>query len=508
MKKNVFLVPLIVIAFILCSCTDEDLALISIDQQKIELSEEEYTSIAFDYPKEIPQSDLYAMIESFISQNPEKNQTRSTYCYNYRILSRKDIGKICVGSERTRSERVDSILETRIPCYEVLVENGNESSYVLVSADERAPGILVYFPKFPTTEEEIDKALSNPNTKAILTMSQMQIAKDVNSVEQNKKLYRQETIKKICSQLNIPLDDFCYDDVKNKLAIKDRPENKTRSGNAYYSIPTQVLQYRTAIQTPLRWWQYAPYNRALDMDSIRYSWSLFPEYDHVPAGCATIAIANLESIIQRSVVNGVAVNWTTLRQDSVLYEAVPGIPGPSSPSATLTMAGNLIEGIYDALGSEPLRDNDGYVTSTNALEYDVFDYIEDNFNCSYRQWFNPDSVLTSLLYYRPVFVSGLMAGDDGPGTEVYEDGHMFIIDGFVIAAKNYQTNSYTNTRSVIVQNYDMYWHVNLGWGPCSAAYFKLDSNTHCTIDFPDSFGRNNWIYLQYQKIVTNIRTKS
>lgn len=68
-------------------------------------------------------------------------------------------------------------------------------------------------------------------------------------------------------------------------------------------------------------------------------------------------------------------------------------------------------------------------------------------------------------------------------------------------------SSNAQTRSDIVQYYDMYWHINLGWGDNSNAYFRLDSDATCTPQFIDKYGRYNLVPTKDMMIISHLSIK-
>ena len=509
MKKLVSLIYGCISLVAISSCTNSYEEMVSEKSSNLQLSEKEYASIAFDNPGEIPATELLEMVKSFICQNPENlSMTRGNGNFRVKDIISKKVSNVIETNQTTRSDFANDFRTCGIPCYDIYVEYGGKNSYVFASADERAPGVLAYFPDFPTDERDIAIALNNPNTKAIISMASSQLIKDITVVEQVRKLYRDETIEKICSQLAIPISSYDYNRVKDRIEIVGGDAFAlTRSSNAYYSIPTQVIAYRLPM-TPLRWDQRPPYNRALPVEYVKFPSDYYPSYKNVPAGCTVIATALLESIIQRPVVNGVSVNWSLLRQDSVLIEAIPELGQTGSSITKLNMAGNLIKGIYEELNAYSfVKENTTYTSATIVNPNDFWSYMYDNFYSSGLIMFNPDSVLLSMYNNRPVILCGPLIGNDGPGTESYVDYHSFIIDGYVQAKKSTPSLSIMETKAEILKKDDLYWHANLGWGPYSAAYFKLNDDTTCTIDFTDSYGRDNLIYLSQQQIFSNIRAK-
>lgn len=90
-----------------------------------------------------------------------------------------------------------------------------------------------------------------------------------------------------------------------------------------------------------------------------------------------------------------------------------------------------------------------------------------NFKYEKYQKFDLDIVLASLNANKPVYISGEVYGIQAEDENDYGwERHAFVIDGYMIRIKLpvMSPSSNVHTRSDIVQYYDMYWHINLGWG--------------------------------------------
>ena len=91
--QNYFVTALICIG--VCSCNSDEIDLSdAVDASSIELTAAEYASIAFDDPGEISQTDLHAMVESFMSASSENPLTRSLGTSEFKVYSKTDIGKV------------------------------------------------------------------------------------------------------------------------------------------------------------------------------------------------------------------------------------------------------------------------------------------------------------------------------------------------------------------------------------------------------------------------------
>lgn len=102
--------------------------------------------------------------------------------------------------------------------------------------------------------------------------------------------------------------------------------------------------------------------------------------------------------------------------------------------------------------------------------------------------YDPDVLLSSMNAYKPSWISG--------------QNHAFIVDGYIICQKASKALT-IETRADIVKMYDMYWHINLGWGGNYDGYYKLNPDTNVDIE------AGSKIYnTQYLKIKANLSKKN
>lgn len=456
------------------------------------------------------------MVANFINLQDGNAETRSFSAPLFTIKSKSYLGKKS-DSELTRS--VNPEIDEAVPVYELMVDNNNQTFFALVSADERAPGVLALFSDFPTKENEITEGLNHPNTKAIFSLTKYQLIKDIEKVEQTRTEIRDQTVEKICNKLNIPVNEYSFDKVIDKISVEEIAVSRNSSGT---QMPSQQVITQKAPMCKIAWTQYEPYNRSCP-PGPKMIW-LSPSMGLVqnlpsPAGCVTIACMGIEACVERPSIGGIPMNWSYYKSAKTLFEANSGQSG-GSPALELDRAGKAIKYIYEQLGSFPQYDTaldiNGksvrYISATAAFSGRGENYITSNFNYTNNQSFDPDVVLSSLNAGKPVFVSGDVYGDK-PGHigDNHWEGHCFVIDGYMITQKapatyDLQANAPTS-RSVIVQYYDMYWHINLGWGGNSNAYFKLDSDATCTPELTDELGRYNLVPLKNMTIITHISKK-
>lgn len=498
---------LVICLFCLISCDSMHLDDFSVESSNssIELTPEEYLSITLDNEHEFSQEDIHSMVLDFISLT-DTLQTRSNDNKSVVYSKREIISKESYNYSRSNFSDSDTI-----PIYNVTFRDNEITHHALVSADKRAPGVIAYVTTNSTSDTNLDEVLNCSNYKTISTLAKMQLIKDIHHCDSIVPILKKETISKICKTLNIDSASFSISKIKNRISIKNTTTTRTHAG---IDMPSQQIIIQKTPMSQILWDQKTPYNRGCPSAKVLISIPGIGNMlidDHVPAGCVTIACMNVEACIERNSIGGIPMNWTYYKSSKTLFEAVEGQSG-GTPALELDRAGKAIRYIYDALNSwsnYSFLNGDMYVHSTGSSSGS--NYIINNFNCSDEQSFDPDVVLSSLNANKPVYVSGIVIGNTVEDPDnLTSEGHAFVIDGYIICEKSYSLNQIYNepkTRSDIVKYYDMYWHLNLGWGNGSSAYFKLESDATCSPEFIDRYGRYNLMHLNSMKIIPNISKK-
>lgn len=503
MKKLIIIILVAFTAIAFNACTDEQELITNTDipeNDKIALTQDELASISFDDLSEISEETVFSIVQNFINIKSGNTETRTASAPKMSVKTKTYLKKQS-NTGTTRSINKES--EESIPVYGVMVKNGETMSYAVVSADNRDPNILAFIDNFPTDEAKIKEGLNDPNTRAMISLAEGQLIENIENVEQIKTDLREKTIAKICKELNITVDEYSYENVADKLNVNGKPVTRNHVG------VQEPLGNFIAEKKPLCkiiWEQKAPYNGECPINKIliplgEYS---FVTDGRVPAGCVTIACIHAEACVERPTIGGVPMDWNYYKTAVTMDESV-------TPALQLQRARLAIRYIYDQLACSNIgayHNEQWYVHATGSSQGE--NYIKRNFNYEHDQKFDPDVVLASLNANKAVYVSGLVYGNQEENADLYGwEGHAFVIDGYMIKTKMplMSTSSAAHTRSDIVQYYDMYWHINLGWGDNSNAYFRLDSDATCTPQFTDKYGRYNLVPTKDMNIISHLSSK-
>lgn len=508
MKKSILYISLLIVVFF-SACSDvTDVETNSIDNSntsKIFLTDSELTSISFDKIIEASEEKVCSMITDFLVLKSGDLQTRNTSNMKFTVKEKSYLANKEV-SALTRSSDL-ALAEESIPVYKVMIEENGKSTLAYVSADMRAPGVLAIFDNFPSNEAAFEIGMNEPNTKAVFALTEIELIKEISDVEKIRTELREKTIEKICNKLNIPISEYTFENIIKNIQNENNNITITRGYPVYYP-PTQ-LKTRKLPLTNIAWNQKEPYNENCPQGKILIPISGFDpwiEDGHVPAGCVTIALATIDACTKRTPVGGQTMDWA-------YYNANPELASSgdlTTPSNKLTPATKMISYIYSYVKSHSViryLDGESYVSATAAYDTDAYKYISEFYNYDGRRSFDPDLALKSLNQSCPVLLSGTVSGNtyEDPNAHV-NDGHMFVLDGYMICKKS-SSVTMAETRADIVKAYDMYWHLNMGWGVECNAYFKLNSNADCFAEMDEDAGRHSYLTMSKQKMTYGIRKK-
>lgn len=508
MKKSILYISLLIIVFF-SACSDvTDVDTSSIDNSnmsKIVLTDSELMSISFDKVIEASEEKVSSMITDFLMLKSGNLQTRNTSNMKFTVKEKSYLANKEV-SALTRSSDL-ALAEESIPVYKVMVEENGKSTLAYVSADMRAPGVLAIFDNFPSNETAFEIGMNEPNTKAIFALTEIELIKEINDVEKLRSELREKTIEKICDKLNIPVSEYAFEDIIKNIQCENSNITLTR-GYPVFNPPTQLVTRKLPL-TNIAWNQKEPYNENCPQGKILIPIPGFEPWigeGHVPAGCVTIALAMIDACTKRTPVGGQTMDWA-------YYNANPQLASSGAlvtPANKLTPATKMISYIYSYVKSRSVNrylDGESYVSATEAYTTDAYKYISEFYNYDGRRSFEPDLALKSLNQGCPVLLSGTVSGNtyENPNAHV-DDQHMFVLDGYMICHKS-SSSSTVETRADIVKVYDMYWHLNMGWGAECNAYFKLNSNADCFAEMDEDAGRHSYLTMSKQEMTYGIRKK-
>lgn len=507
--KKIVLSQLILIASALISCTDklENTEVNNSQTSQLVLTSDEYASIAYDNPKELPENEIINIIYDFKRINSKfkkqfiatKEEKPNISIYNKYYLT--------IGVNHSRS--IDS-LQINAPIFEVeLTNNDGTKDLTVVCGDERAPKVLLYAENYKYSDP-----MNNIDIKYLVEIAKLSILSDIEYIENVKSEKRTSTLNKISKELNIANEQITEDIIKREITIAD--SNNTREYNPINGIDINKIPSRIVSMVPpmsdIVWKQSAPYNYQMPIGPIWDGGAGVYEGNYL-VGCGNIAIATLFSILRPSMVGEtstgrqILIDWDYITSQKTITD--------ESPTRMIEMIGSLLRIIYNKTKSYPdfidvkTYDEDNNqiikkgIASTSTPSDGMLNYLQTMTSYSGAIGFDPNLAKQSLLNYNPILLFGSghfvddnhkpMTGDDYN----YSPGHGWIIDG------------YCTTKKAGLPTNDLYWSVNMGWGNGSSnVYFKSSNNA---LDCDVIFRFNNEACIVYntqeQKMIYDIQKK-
>lgn len=463
----------------------------------INISSQEYVSIAFDNPKELNESEAGLIAKNFIIaqeeiQSKDDIKTKSQ-APQFQVKSKYYIGMNHADSKvQTKSSAFES-KANNIPLYEMEIHQDEGKGLIIVSGDERAQKVIAYIPKF--NDEDI-----NSGVEYMMEVSKKSLLENIEEVEHIKDSLRESTIEKIAAQLKISPDKFNFNNVKNYLSIDNEPLSKA---NPIRAPPTQILAYvETMCKTS--WGQDRPYNNGMPEGIVQVATDWYQQ-DHYMAGCGVIAVAQIIAALEPNLsCYGVNMEWSYLKErpqiNELIYFPTPGVI--YDEQRKLDMVGKFIRFIYEGTASFPNKDSQNRITSVSTYNTKADEFIKKYANGSSIVSYNPDQIRNSLLAHRLVLAMGW-----GTKTSGKRSDHAFILDGYLMCRMYTGTRAMTKETSTkeLVKIYDLYFHANFGWHGAGDGYYLINKDT--SVDFATNTNEGAVYKTANLQFVTDIRLK-
>lgn len=517
MKGRIF--PLILlVAFIIASCTDStyDDTGRNIKSNKVVLTPEEYTSIAYDNPRELSEKEIIDIVYDFQHINSEfKNEavtrsagiSRVSIINKYYLISHEDT----IRHSTSRSLNVAAI---NAPIFEIeLSKSDNKKDFAVICGDERDAKVLFYANDYNSSDE------INIEMRYLIEVAKQSALSDIELIEKIKIEKRNSTLDKVSKELDIPKEQITDNVIKEQIITTDNIETKGEYNPINGIVqPTRIISMVVPMSN-VAWHQEHPYNLQMPIDSV---WSAAGAYTgNIPIGCANVAVATLFTILRPAMVGvtstgrQILIDWDYVTSIRSLYVS-DYQPSLSSPPRIVEMVGSLLRAVYNETKSKPhYEERETYdvdqnkikinvVVETSTVPADMLNYIQTMATYSGNTKFDPNFAKQSLLDHKPVLLYGnghFIDNNRNPiQEEPYKDqkpGHAWLIDGYCMTKKSGQAIN------------DQYWSVNMGWGTGSSnVYFKTQSNFQdCDVVFSHGYQVNIVYYTQEQNMIYNIVKK-
>lgn len=445
MKIKIFIICCMC-AFISCDNSNE----VTHTVDKVELTQEEYASIAYDDPKEITESEVLELVNNFSNTRTRSRGTLTRIKNKFYVTVERE--------NKIQRANTRSVTGYSIPIYEIELKDDNVIGYSLVSADERCPAVLAYIPIISKSESS-----QSIGVELMTEIAEKTLLSSITKIEDIKDSLREKTLIKLTKALNKKAETITFSQIKDLIKIKQKVTTKSEKED----FPSSgTFQSEVLPLIKVTWDQVAPYNRKLKQACY---YDIKDGYEgRYAAGCAVVCIAHILSYFEPPMfADGITINWKLLK---------------SSPQVKITDSSERINQISTLMKFIGNRTNTQYSCSTGgstntktAVEkfLPLYNIVADS-----RSSWNTNKVKSSLgtnsTNSRPIIITGTC--DRG--------NHAWVLDGFQ-KRTNFTQELY-------------YVHANMGWNGNGDGYFLIGNSMSFQTEV-DDYNRNIAIYPNVRK---------
>lgn len=446
------------------SCEQQNDYIVNNESPKLELTKDEFTSIAFDNLQELTDYQVVGVVENFLSHNLNKQARTSS------IKDIKVDKKYYVSNKDDISPTPKKHLYN-IPVYSVTVENDNCRDVALVSGDERVPFVIAYYTIDKNREEYFKQ--NDLNNDLMLDLSKNQIFQELEYIENLQDSLRYNTLKKISESLNIEVENVKFGDIKNKLVIK---EEKVSTRADMIVDPNNIFGTVIGRFGPwchVKWDVGMPYNRTMPQECPN-NWLWDNRY---AISSVVVAVAQTLAYFQPNmVVYGEQIDWNYLKVNEEIFEDSDYFGSyVQDPLRRRNMVANLMKYIGEQCGVQ-------YHCGGASVDFtNVSNFLQKySIKIDGRQTFNTSSLINYIENLNPVIMYG-QTNSNG--------GHWWLVDGLLAVIVDVSGR----------QEIRKYIHANMGMGKSYTGYYYAASN----MTFNPSFAHFSKNLVMYPNVRRN-----
>lgn len=433
--KKIFICTILLLSLLSCSQQSDN----EFKAKKIELTPEEYLSIAFDDETELNEGEIKAIINSFISSG---DGTRSNSNIEIKIEN-----KFHIKNATIRNNTVEEI-----PVYKVVVKENNLQNVALVCGDKRFPFVYAYY------GADTEGIHDNYSYEILIGYSQEFISNNIALINTLKDSLRESTLQKVSQELLISKDEIRISNIENQISIKGLCNTRSSIINENDFNDSGIAKFGPFIK--VKWDCGMPYNRLMPQEcSDNWLW----DYRYVMSS-TTVAVAQLLSFYRPNI-DG--MNWEYLCKNEEIHEESDYFGSyVQDPIERRNMVASLMTKIND--GCKVAYTCSGSTVNMN----DVRNYLKQyNINMEGQQNMNVVTIKNSIDVINPVLMYGQTSNNQG---------HTWIIDGYCTKIA---------TRGSFFPGFNIYFHANMGMGKSYSGYYLVGSDG--SLSFNASFAHFN-----------------
>ena len=437
---------------------------------KIELSAEEYISIAYDNPMEISDADIFKILDNFIKLEYvlPKGQTKSVVGIS--TLKRSDSyhlsDKISISSTKSSNSQADDI-DCTIAEFE-LEANGQKYKSI-ISTDERYPKVLAFMKVNENDEScsmlpDCEYSNKQESSQSILNLTFEALYNHLHEIEVIKKTLRDDTLLKISRKLHKPVSNISFSEIKNSIFISG--DNIAVTKSYAINFPTDQILSGCWPLVEVAWGG----NNSITYNYMPYYWGT----NRVWARSAVTAILHTLSVIKPNMTipamtyeghgykTAMSVDWDLLTQTEHFLE--------TDSEVKKEMGARLYRLINDEIGLKYKGTSSNGYKMTNAdskyTNKNFLTVLRKHINCNNITAYNLTTILNSLGRARPVFMDS---------HEIW--GDRLVIDGY------FKTRSTSGINSTYLH---LLFANNSGNKSTHTGYYLVNANSSLDIQYNSS----------------------
>lgn len=415
----------------LYSCTTQESFEEATDSSFLNLSQEEYISIAFEHPKEITEDQAITLVKDFSGKQATRSISQSP------IIEKKYyIGGI---SSKSVEDTVSSI-----PIYQLKLSE--KEGFALVAGDERFATVIAFAEKGNLADTTQNKSVA------------LMVREAENAIKSKLRYYNairdslhDKTLCKLKTAFHT--NDITYHDVKEKIKVVQTPLTRGQ----WIPEPTMgilVKEVKPMLRT--EWGQNRPYNNELG-----YINNDIPKV----VGCVGTAIAQIVAHYEAmSSVYGHTLDWNLIKERA-------GIDALTDDDIQHQVA-LLCKHVAYGIKTEWNMDGTGGASMTNSHKY--LETMGVTFNLGKRnKGYDMDAaiIIASLDRGCPVLITGDEEPSETRSSGNKKGGHCWVLDGYQV-----RTRSTPTKLKAMIKSHDVYVHANFGWKGYASGYYMVDRN--------------------------------
>lgn len=418
------------------SCqTNNDALNICHNADKIELTENEISSIMFDNEVKLTTDEAVDIFKLFAEDNLSTRINAPT-------IKVEETKEYYISPSNKLQNQVNKN-KLHCPIYELKINSTTGVYTAIISGDKRFPYVLAYFRNDSTSfSKELPPLLYS---KELFTNT-------INNLDLNKDSLQNATLEKIANVLNITPEKVEFAKIKGLISPK-----QNRNTRATITTPPSNAIAGNGPFIKVSWNDGLPYNQLMEQNcSDNWLW----DYRY-PISSVVIATAEIMSFYKPIVyVDGTRIDWDYLCEKEEIHDTSDYFGSyTKDPDDKCLMIAKLMKFIGEQCGVK-YQCNSSTVNFSNIIKFlKKYGIYMDN-----MQKMNITTLKSSIDELRPVF----MYGQASTGT-----GHWWIVDGY---------RTQPTTRASFFPGFNVYMHANMGKGKSYSGYYLVDSNGGLTFD--------------------------